>query len=377
MRRRRKSNNRPFYVFIIALAIVFSLFFKLARKGIIPQAKKISQRKQVAEQNKRPPSRPKTKKITIALAGDVMFDRRVKAATQANGALWPFAKTASYLKADLTIINLESSLSSKGKPTSGKDVVFQGTPLGGQALKAVGVDIVSLANNHALDYGPASLRQTREILKRKNIAFTGAGANKDEAYQPAIVKVGDMKVGLLSFSDVIPFNSFPTEKSAGIAPARNPSKVAVKIKALAKKVHLVLVAFHWGVEYQDYPTAKQKELAIAAVDAGADLVIGTHPHVTQGVALYKGRLILYSLGNFVFDHYKPNTGESFIFRVEMNSKGEFNFARILPVLISDSGQPSVVTSSEGQKILSRVKTISGKYGSMLEPENGSFVIRPK
>ncbi len=317
---------------------------------------------------------PKTKEFTIAAVGDVMFDRRVKSAIEANGANWPFAKTASKLKAELSIANLETSLAAAGTPTKGKDVVFQGTPKGIDSLKYAGFNLVSMANNHALDYGLVSLKETRTRLKKHDIAFTGAGADKSEAYKPALIKIGDLDVGFLSFSDIIPFNSFPSEKSPGIALARDSTKVASKIKALSKKVDIVIVSFHWGIEYEDYPNGKQKELAVAAVDAGADLVIGHHPHVTQGIAIYKGRLIIYSLGNFVFDRFKTKTAQTFILRMNMNHKGEFSFVRIIPVFISASGQPAIVTGTEADSILARLKQISGKYSKLLKTDKDTFVI---
>lgn len=371
----QKPNYR-FYIavtiFLVPLFVAF-LAYKTEKPTDIVGSKIVDKVKPVAKKPQTLPV-PNTKSLTIAAVGDVMFDRRVESAINANGASWPFAKAGPHLRADLTIANLESSLASTGKAEAKKDVTFQGTPLGVQSLKHAGIDIVSLANNHALDYGLSSLEQTRGLLKKNGIAFSGAGANKDEAYEPAIVKVGDLKVGFLSFSDIIPFNSFPSAKLPGIAPARDPAKVAAKIKALAKKVHLVVVAFHWGEEYKDHPNGKQKLLATSAIDAGADLVIGHHPHVIQGVAVYKDRLILYSLGNFVFDHFKPLTGDTFIARTEMDNKGRINFARIIPVVISSSGQPNNATGNDGVRILNRIKTLSGKYGNRMKIENNSLTL---
>ncbi len=377
----RRANYRFYaaiFVFILALGITTAAILKKSPEKALK--KKVSYKKQEiirkASSNKEELS-PKTKSVLISAVGDVMFDRRVKAAVVANGANWPFSKVTSFLKADLTIVNLESPLAEKGTPTKGKDVVFKGTPKGINSLKYAGIDIVALANNHALDFGLGSLNQTRALLKKAGIRFSGAGANKQEAYKPAIAKVGDLKVGFLSFSDVIPFNSFPTSKLPGIAPARDPAKVASKIKSLSKKVHIVIVAFHWGKEYEDYPTGKQKELATTSIDAGADLVLGHHPHVTQGIAEYKNRLIIYSLGNFVFDHFKVRTGESIILRVELNSKGEYKSARIWPVIITYSGQPYVVKGSEAKRVLERFKAISGKFSKLLVDDKESFLINNK
>ncbi len=371
--------RRPNYRFYVAVSIPLLIiagywFFSFAQNDV--SSKKALVKTDQKVKKVKPPSKkiPQTKEITVTAVGDVMFDRRVKLAIAAGGAKWPFSKIAHKLKSDLTIANLESSLATAGSPTKGKDVVFQGTPEGVNSLKLANIDVVGLANNHALDYGLPALKETRKRLKQNGIVFAGAGANKYEAYEPAIKKVGDLKVGFLSFSDVIPFNSFPSEKLPGIAPARDPSKVASKIKDMSKKTDLQIVAFHWGIEYEDYPTGKQKELAVAAIDAGADLVIGHHPHVTQGIALYKGRMILYSLGNFVFDRYKTKTAQTFIFRMNIDYKGEFTFVRIIPVFISSSGQPAVMTGGEAKTILARVKQISGKYSKYLTTDKDTLVI---
>ena len=371
MKKSSDDYRRRFYQVVILVVVLAVIWYLRANsKGLL--GSRISK---VVVIQKPAVKTPKKKTISITAAGDVMFDRRVKTATVANGGSWPFAKVATYFKStDLTVVNLESPLSSTGKATPEKDVVFRGTPLGVKALKQGGVDVVSLANNHAMDYGFSSLQQTITLLQKEKIGYAGAGANKREAFEPAILKVGDLLVGFLSFSDVIPFNSFPSKTAPGIASARDSKTLSLLIKALSKEVHLVVVAFHWGVEYKDYPTGRQKELATTAIDAGADLVLGTHPHVTQGIAVYKKRLIFYSLGNFVFDHYKAQTGESMLPEIDMNYKGELNSARIWPVLISDSGQPSIAGGPEGQRILNRVKTISGKYSPLLQSEGDSLVI---
>jgi len=367
---RADYQRRVYQVAVLVIVLAAGWYIRANSKGLLD-----SRISKVVVLQKAAVKTPRKKTISITAAGDVMFDRRVKAATIANKESWPFAQVASYFKAtDLTVANLESPLSSTGKATPEKDVVFQGTLLGAKALKQGGIDVVSLANNHALDYGLGSLQQTTELLDKEKIGYAGAGASKQEAFEPAILKVGDLLVGFLSFSDVIPFNSFPSKTAPGIAPARDKKTVSLLIKALSKEVHLVIVTFHWGVEYKDYPTGRQKELAVAAIDAGADLVLGTHPHVTQGIAVYKKRLIFYSLGNFLFDHYKPRTGESILPQIDMNYKGEFSRARIWPVLINDSGQPSIAAGSEGQRILSRLKTISGKYAPLLQDEGDSLTL---
>ncbi|HEY4686670.1 MAG TPA: CapA family protein, partial [Candidatus Subteraquimicrobiales bacterium] len=159
---------------------------------------------------------------------------------------------------------------------------------------------------------------------------------------------------------------YPTETKSGVAPARaDAGNILSQIKMAKRKSDLLVIYFHWGAEYQDYPLRYQRELAHKSIDAGADLVLGAHPHVIQGLEVYKKKLIAYSLGDFVFDHYSRKTGETFILRVNLSSKSGTMKAEIIPVYVTASGQPTLVYGKEAGSILTRLLKISEIFGTQL------------
>jgi len=308
--------------------------------------------------------RPAT--VTVAAVGDMIFDRRVKALISAAGGSAPLAKVAARLRqADVTIGNLESNLSQSGSPAVGKDVTFRGHPKGIVGLKASGFDFVALGNNHVLDYGAASLRDTLAALDSAGIGHAGAGMNRSAAWKPAVVKRNGATIAFLSFSQVLPANFVATDSRPGLARGRgNSDAVATAIRAAKARYDYVIVSFHWGVEYEDFANGEQVRDARRAVDAGADMVLSHHPHVIQGVEIYKRKLIAYSLGDFVFDHYSRKTGEAFILNAQLGPDGVVGVIAT-PVYLNSSGAPAVVTGSEASTILKRLKQISSPHGTIV------------
>lgn len=302
--------------------------------------------------------------VTVAAVGDMIFDRRVKALIFAAGGGAPLAKVAARLRrADVTVGNLESNLSQSGSPAVGKDVTFRGHPKGIVGLKASGFDLVSLGNNHVLDYGASSLRDTLAALDEAGIEHAGAGMNRSAAWKPAVVKRNGATVAFLSFSQILPANFVATDSRPGLARGRgNSDAVASAIRAAKARYDYVIVSFHWGVEYKDYANGDQVRDARRAVDAGADMVLSHHPHVIQGIEIYKRKLIAYSLGDFVFDHYSRKTGEAFILNAQLGPDGVADVTAT-PVYLNSSGAPAVVTGGEASAILKRLKQISSPHGT--------------
>jgi len=294
----------------------------------------------------------------------MIFDRRVKALISAQGGGAPLAKVAARLKrADVTVGNLESNLSQSGSPAPGKDVTFRGHPKGIVGLRASGFDFVALGNNHVLDYGAASLRDTLASLDAAGIQHAGAGMDRSAAWKPAVVKRNGATIAFLSFSQVLPANFIATDSRPGLARGRgNADDVALAIKDAKARYDYVIVSFHWGVEYKDYANGDQVRDARRAVDAGADMVLSHHPHVIQGIEIYKRKLIAYSLGDFVFDHYSRKTGEAFILDAELGPDGVADVVAT-PVYLNGNGVPAVVTGDEASAILNRLKQISSPHGT--------------
>jgi poly-gamma-glutamate synthesis protein (capsule biosynthesis protein) len=307
-------------------------------------------------------SRPAT--VTIAAVGDMIFDRRVRTVIAAAGGDAPLARVASLLaRADVTVGNLESPLSWRGTRNEQKDVTFRGDPRGVEGLALAGFDFLSLANNHVLDYGPDALEDTIALLDERGIGHAGAGADRSAAWRPAVVERSGARVAFLSFTHILPVGFIATDARPGLARGRgNMDAVCEAIREAKRENDYVLVSFHWGVEYQDDCNAEQVRDAHAAIDAGADMVLSHHPHVIQAVERYKGRLIAYSLGDFVFDHYSRKTGEAFVLEAELGPDG-VGAARIVPVYLDTDGRPGVVTGEAARTILERLRAISAKRGT--------------
>lgn len=217
--------------------------------------------------------------ITVVAVGDIMLGRAVNAKMrQDNDFLSPFIYTANYLKtADLTFGNLESPFFDNC-PTRTDGMVFCADYKAIEGLKFSGFDVLNLANNHILNYGKDGLNQTLDLLNQNKIV---------PVYQePQIITLKNTRIGFLGFNLLL---------------ENNEDKILKAVRELKSKTDLVVVSLHWGNEYQTKPPQSQINLAHKIVDNGADLIIGHHPHVIQPTEEYKGKLILYSLGNFVFD----------------------------------------------------------------------------
>lgn len=320
-------------------------------------------------------SRPTT--LTIAAVGDMIFDRRVKSLIQTAGGKAPLADVASHLaSADIAVGNLESPLSSRGTEKTEKDVRFRGDPRGVEGLAESGFDFLSLANNHVLDWGPVALSDTVSLLESKGIGYAGAGANRAAAWTPAVVERGGASVAFLGFSHILPAGFVATKNSAGLAQGRNNMDAVVAAIEEAKAKHdYVLVSFHWGVEYADDCNGDQVRDAHRAIDAGADMVLSHHPHVIQALELYKGKLIAYSLGDFVFDHYSRKTGEAFILDAELGPHGT-GAIRVTPVYLDGNGKPEFVSGAAARSILDRLKLISAKRGTTVTITGDTAVVTP-
>lgn len=319
------------------------------------------------------PSLPAT--ITIAAVGDMQFDRQVKQLISTAGGSAPLAAVAERLAtADIAVGNLESPLSSRGTRKPDKDYTFQGDPRGVEGLALAGFDFLALGNNHMLDCGDDALADTLAALNERGIGHAGAGMNKAEAWTPAVRDVNGTTVAFLSFSHILPSGFIATDSASGIARGRgNMDEVAAAIRSAKEQYDFVIVSFHWGVEYQDDCNGDQVTDAHRAVDAGADMVLSHHPHVIQAVEYYQGKLIAYSLGDFVFDHYSRKTGEAFILEADLGPSGVAN-VRVVPVYLNGHGKPEYVSGAEATAILERLRAISAKRGTTVELQGDTAAV---
>lgn len=319
--------------------------------------------------------------ISVLAAGDIMLARKLDRLIAQKGMDYPFFNTGELLaSADIAFANLESPLSDQGSKIDGKGIWFRGKPENIQALTQAGFDVISLANNHALDYDSPALLQTIDLLSSAGIETVGGGKDIYEARSPIIMDKEGIKIAFLSYSEMAdilwsykhPRKLKATEELPGIAPLV-VEQIIEDIGKVKDQADFVFISLHWGVEYQDMPENYQREIAYQLIDAGADVIIGHHPHCLQGVELYKEGLIAYSLGNFVFDqNWSEKTKEGLLLSLKMNDSVILQ-GELLPIYIND-GQPVVALGERGEKILQRVKNISEKLGTKLELEEGTAVI---
>ena len=310
--------------------------------------------------------------IAFSSTGDLMFGREVGTFVDANGGAAALANVADELSAaNVTIANVEAPLTNdESDAIVGKDVYWMSRPAGIDALKKAGIDVVSLANNHIMDYGATGLKDTLNALDGAGIQHAGAGVTEQKAGEPVELEVDGVKIAFFSWTDVIPDNFLAFGENAGVVSARMNMDDACKRVKEAKETHdIVIVAMHWGVEYQPYIDEAQQQIpAHKLVDAGADVIVGNHPHVIEGIEFYNNALISYSQGDFVCDHYSQETGESFILNFTITQDGIRDVSAI-PVYLDDTyGIPSIVTGEHAQSILSRLEKISTGM-------NSSFTIR--
>ncbi len=241
--------------------------------------------------------------ITLAFTGDVMVGRTVNShmlATAPND-LYPFTYTADVLRHfDLTIGNLECVISTLGAPVP-KAYTFRGDARAYDRLIAAGFDLVSVANNHSGDYGKAAFLDEFLTLPTRGITPIGGGRNKQQAHTPIFKTVRGTTLAFLAYDEIDPYSFAATATTPGHA-WLNETDLRQDLAQARQSADFVLIFVHWGIEYFASLTAHQRALAQLAIDAGADLVVGAHPHVIEPYEFYKGKLIVYSLGNFVFDN---------------------------------------------------------------------------
>ena len=272
---------------------------------------------------------------TMVFTGDVLFQDNITSAYDRkglSGILSPDLQKRMQ-EADLAMINEEFPFGTGGTKAPDKQYTFKADPSYVKAFQEMGVDIVSLANNHVLDYGKEVLSQTFTTLDGAGIPYVGAGETKERAMECESFTLDGTKVGILCASRVIPVTDWDIcNGQPGVFTTYDPADLVAQIKAAEKENDLVIVYVHWGIEKAETPEAYQRELAKQYIDAGADLVIGSHPHVLQGIEYYKGVPIVYSLGNFMFHETISKTA---MLQVDADENQKLSL-KIVPAAASNS-----------------------------------------
>jgi poly-gamma-glutamate synthesis protein (capsule biosynthesis protein) len=280
--------------------------------------------------------------IHLAAVGDVMLDRALGEAVLAGDVGYPFSQVEEMLSsADITLGNLESALGDLGTPEN-KGYTFRAPKETVETLSLAGFDVLSLANNHAMDYGAAGLLQAVHLLEARGINTVGAGADDAAAHRPVIFEMNGIKLAFLAYVDVpVEFRGFDArswiagENVAGVAWA-GPNRIRTDVAAALTQADLVVVILHSGYENVLQPSPPQVAAAHAAIEAGAKLVIGHHAHVLQPIELFRDGVIAYGLGNFAFeDAGPPETG---LLNIWIDARGVREL-ELVPLLLDTDGRP--------------------------------------
>ena len=258
---------------------------------------------------------PENGATTLVFVGDVSFSDGYSVMNQyrsrGKGAEGIVSEEVLKIMRDATVTmaNNEFTFTTRGAPIPNKMWTFRGKPENVSIYYEMGVDIVGLANNHAFDYGPDSLTDTLATLDKAGIARLGAGENLEEAKAPYYYIVNGMKIAIVAGSAIDPYSTRGAkENQSGVFQIFDTVSMSREISAAKEKADYVIAYVHWGIESTTNLTGGQKSMGKAFVDAGADVVVGMHSHCMQGLEYYKGKLIVYSLGNFTFSSHDLTCG---------------------------------------------------------------------
>ncbi len=264
--------------------------------------------------------------IVLYAVGDIMMDRGVEYMIEKYGEgdfKFPFLNIASYLQeADIVFANLEGPISERGKRV-GSIYSFRMQPESADSLDWAGFNVISLANNHMFDYQSVALQDTMTAFKERGITYIGAGFNRDDAFSLKIREVAGTRIGFLGYTNMGPVGWRASSKRPGMAwiDQNTLPNVLDYISQAKAQVDVLVVSLHAGVEYAPEPNYFQTSFSQQAIEAGADLVLGHHPHVAQKQEKYQDGWVAYSLGNFVFDQgFSEETMQSMLLKVVIVNK---------------------------------------------------------
>ncbi len=296
---------------------------------------------------------PGDRRATVSFVGDVMLGGGVAEVARERGVDALFAHVDPWLHAgDAVVGNLECVLSTRGTPTAAKseaalrahrEWLLRGSPAGAAALARANFAAMTLANNHSMDYRGVAMDDSLAALRGAGIASTGAGDDLARAQSPAIFERSGVRFAVLGVSEILPRNSWATRARSGVAPGRGLARTSLdaafdgtmarRVRAWRQRVDVVVVYEHWGTELVGEPTSDQRAFAHAMIDAGAQLVVGAHPHVLGPIESYRNGVIAYSLGNFIFDAYPGAAARSAILQVRFDGARIAGW-EVIPVVIS-------------------------------------------
>lgn len=323
------------------------------------------------------PPETRAAQLRISAVGDIMLGGSAGPELAMLGYDYPFVKVGPLLRESQVVFgNLEGPLTHGGEAAEDKQFVFRSPPDKViPSLKRAGFNVMSLANNHSLDYGWPGLQNTLDALDGAGIARAGAGRDLAEARRPAIVRVEGWRVAVLAYSNTFPESFYAEDDRPGTAFGHEDHVREDVAKAL-KQADIVLVSFHWGQEGKTELRDYQRLLGRAAIDAGAHAVLGHHPHILQGIEVYRGRPILYSLGNFAFGSYSRTATRSAIAYLVFD-EGRLTRLELLPVNVDNvelNFQTAPLEGAEASAVIAGLQALSRPLGTTIEARAGRGLV---
>ncbi len=302
--------------------------------------------------------------VTLTFGGDVLFDPgyAVMSKIKQRGGGIEGSVSSELLEilrsSDISVVNNEFPYSRRGFPTEGKTFTFRADPASAGLLTEMGVDLVTLANNHAYDYGPEALTDTFQALTDQGVTYIGAGVDSDEAWASARYEIRGSRISLLSATQIErlsnPDTREATSSSPGVFRCLDDKKLLARIREERDEGYFVIVCVHWGTENEEPIDWLQQKQAPELAEAGAGLIIGCHPHILQAVGKIGNTPVFYSLGNFLFN---SKTLDSCLVRVEIKD-GVLVGARLIPC-IQQGSSVSMAGDGDKNRIISHFNQLSG------------------
>ena len=294
----------------------------------------------------------------LLFGGDVLIKASTESIYKNNGVTGLVSEEilAEMQNADIMMVNHEFQFSTRGEPMEDKQFTFQTDPKNVQILLDLGIDIVSLANNHSLDFGQDALQDTFVTLDEAGILYAGAGDSKERAEELQVIEVNGKKFGFLAATRVIPVAGWDVRnKQPGLFTTYDDTRLVERIRESKEECDFLAVYVHWGIEREEYPEEYQNVIAKHCVEAGADVIIGAHPHVLQGIEFIEGKPIFYSLGNYIFNNSTPKT---MLVKVLIKSDDTVEYS-LIPAFATN-GQTQAMEGTEAEKLYTYMNEISVK-----------------
>ena len=343
------KKNSKFIIILITLAIVACLYFFIS-------------------------STYKGSQVIIGFGGDTMLGRLTNEVTSQYGYVYPWGNVLPLLqKTALNIVNLETTLTTSTNKTP-KVFNFKAEPDKVETLIVGNIHLVSLANNHSLDFGREGLKETIAVLNKAKIQHVGAGKNIQEAKKPVIITKNGISIGIIGYTDNEPgWLATPQKSGTNYIEVGDIETIRKDIASIRDKVDILIVSIHWGPNMRQRPTQEFQNFAHQMIDAGIDIIHGHSAHIFQGIEVYKNRLIMYDTGDFVDDYAVDNelrNDQSFFYQVtlcKIQEKTIICNVHLTPLLISNM-QVNLAIGKEKDIILKRMQQLSLELGTNIGSE---------